>query len=258
MLYRAFSQLTADNQFAPLGVVLLGVLASVQTACNDIAPRPLTDDPSCLSAPDATVSNTSPLPPTADDRLDAGTRDSSQAGDQGAREEDKGRAISREALERVEKKLSQSGKGERGDKTKSSNSQTKQAQDATRPTPPIPSLAVATVTATSTSTKGSKAVATATTSSSSNPSKAEQRVTPAQDEKDDNETVRPPKRVKTAASRVAVAPKPTNEGDTNNNNDNNSKNEKDNKKGRMIKKEKKKKKAKKGGDEFDDLFKGLF
>ncbi|KAI1312158.1 hypothetical protein F5Y03DRAFT_341545 [Xylaria venustula] len=36
--YLAFSQLTADPQFAPLGVVLLGVLAQIQAACDIAAP----------------------------------------------------------------------------------------------------------------------------------------------------------------------------------------------------------------------------
>ncbi|KAI1105873.1 hypothetical protein F4804DRAFT_302743 [Jackrogersella minutella] len=35
--YVAFSQLTADNQFATLGVVLLGALAQVNTACTQLA-----------------------------------------------------------------------------------------------------------------------------------------------------------------------------------------------------------------------------
>lgn len=38
--YLAFSQLTADGQFAPLGVVLLGILAQVRAACDLAAPPP--------------------------------------------------------------------------------------------------------------------------------------------------------------------------------------------------------------------------
>ncbi|KAI1281260.1 hypothetical protein F5Y07DRAFT_354143 [Xylaria sp. FL0933] len=38
--YLAFSQLTADPQFAPLGLVLLGALAQIQAACDIAAPRP--------------------------------------------------------------------------------------------------------------------------------------------------------------------------------------------------------------------------
>ncbi|KAI0857161.1 hypothetical protein F4860DRAFT_518156 [Xylaria cubensis] len=37
--YLAFSQLAADNQFAALGVVLLGILAQVKAACDCVAPR---------------------------------------------------------------------------------------------------------------------------------------------------------------------------------------------------------------------------
>ncbi|KAI0481676.1 hypothetical protein F4859DRAFT_475561 [Xylaria cf. heliscus] len=48
--YLAFSQLTADNQFAPLGVVLLGILAQIKAACDCVAPRPAA---SLLSSPSA-------------------------------------------------------------------------------------------------------------------------------------------------------------------------------------------------------------
>ncbi|KAI0808475.1 hypothetical protein GGR55DRAFT_193027 [Xylaria sp. FL0064] len=44
--YLAFSQLTADPQFAPLGVVLLGALAQIQAACDIAAPRPAPTLPS--------------------------------------------------------------------------------------------------------------------------------------------------------------------------------------------------------------------
>ncbi|KAI1117115.1 hypothetical protein F5Y14DRAFT_18428 [Nemania sp. NC0429] len=60
--YLAFSQLTADNQFAPLGVVLLGVLAQTQAACDSAAPRPAAPRPSSPSARDEI---TGPPPPSA-------------------------------------------------------------------------------------------------------------------------------------------------------------------------------------------------
>ncbi|KAI0389984.1 hypothetical protein F5Y17DRAFT_93395 [Xylariaceae sp. FL0594] len=112
---RAFSQLTADNQFAPLGVVLLGVLAGVQAACNDIAPPPtlLTSsspspspsslDRSSLSTAAANLASIGLAP--ADDRQPAGAPDVSRAGEQGADTKGDsylGRAISREELERAE------------------------------------------------------------------------------------------------------------------------------------------------------------
>ncbi|KAI1180224.1 hypothetical protein F4777DRAFT_365845 [Nemania sp. FL0916] len=45
--YLAFTQLTADPQFAPLGVVLLGILGQTQAACDCVAPKapPSSSDP---------------------------------------------------------------------------------------------------------------------------------------------------------------------------------------------------------------------
>jgi hypothetical protein len=192
------------------------------------------------------------VPPTADDDLGAGARDASQVGDPSAREEGKGRAISREALERAEK-LGQSKTQGRRDKTKSSHAQNKQSKDTSELPSPIPSHTIGSTADTLPKERKTKTIASS--SISSKPSR-----TPTQDEKDDSETIRPPKRVKTAASKVVTAPKPTNEGDTNSNNNKNGKNEKGKETGKMMKKEekKKKKKTKKGGDEFDDLFKDLF
>ncbi|KAI1432928.1 hypothetical protein GGR50DRAFT_671467 [Xylaria sp. CBS 124048] len=134
--YLAFSQLTADTQFAPLGVVLLGVLAEVQAVCECAAPAPaptalslslssdqnaparaevdlttktattITRDPDDLAAlaVSQSKSQTTASQGRKDYREDVGQRDGARAA---------GKSVSREEVERTRRQL-QNGKAGTG------------------------------------------------------------------------------------------------------------------------------------------------
>lgn len=251
--YLAFSQLTADNQFAPLGVVLLGVLAQTQAACDSAAPRPAAPCPSSPSARDnVSAAGVEPDPPNGGDAAtipasgnqlaapsapepelrpsetqraperDEGVSNNSTrgGGGGGGREviegnEKGGKAIPREAVERAAE-LRKKGKGKGLEDTK--------AGRGVRPTAVIAT--------------NSEHPSEATEAAASTPS-SKRRVLSAPDSAGDK-AVRPAKKLKTAA------PLPRGGGSDG-----------DGEKGEKRKKQKKKKTAKKG-DEFDDLFKDLF
>ncbi|KAI1821777.1 hypothetical protein F4861DRAFT_441442 [Xylaria intraflava] len=85
--YLAFSQLTADTQFAPLGLVLLSTLAQVQAACECVVP-PAPPAPSAQDGAETNEAELTVVKPTTTT--------------QGGREERSGgRAISREDAERL-------------------------------------------------------------------------------------------------------------------------------------------------------------
>lgn len=95
---RAFSQLAADNQFATLGVVLLGALAQVRRACVCL----VGEDPEAASAVAAAAAATAPPPasalvPTTTTAATVAARNPKAAG--GADEAvDVGEVVSRDAL----------------------------------------------------------------------------------------------------------------------------------------------------------------
>lgn len=97
---RAFSQLAADNQFATLGVVLLGALAQVRRACvclvGEGAEAVTATAPSPASASGPTATATSTTTATAAARA---TTSKSPSGAGGMGEAvDVGEAVSRDAL----------------------------------------------------------------------------------------------------------------------------------------------------------------
>ncbi|KAI3337396.1 hypothetical protein HD806DRAFT_543060 [Xylariaceae sp. AK1471] len=226
--YLAFSQLTADNQFAPLGVVLLGVLAQIQAACECAAPRPVAlpnaEDTAAIAEAGDIASE--PRPKTG----------VSQTALEGKKEAGGGKAVSREALERAERLLK---KGKEKGNARNDRNPHPHPQDAqptrsnlVHPARQVLSTATTTVTTTTTTTsitidrtagappsEGAKATASI--------SSDKRQILSVQEGAD--KVSRPTKKMKTALPAK----------------------EKDNEKG------KRKKKAKKG-DEFDDLFKGLF
>ncbi|KAJ2970065.1 hypothetical protein NUW58_g9811 [Xylaria curta] len=224
-LLTAFSQLTADNQFAPLGVVLLGVLAQIHAACDCVAPKPVTS-PLSPSARDISVpAESTPLnveseavPSTRnttglsalEPRPATGDLLTAPQGKKISREEAvggrKGKAVSREDVERA---AAQRKKGKEANKA-----QTKKIARA-------PTI-----------TDGAEAVAP--TEGTTAISSGKRQVLSAQDGGGDEDT-RPAKKTKTAPTTAERGKGQCHEPD----------------------KDKKKKKVKKG-DEFDDLFKGLF
>ncbi|KAI0105564.1 hypothetical protein GGR51DRAFT_519854 [Nemania sp. FL0031] len=219
--YLAFSQLTADNQFAPLGVVLLSILSQVQAACDCVSPRPASPPLSVLATTEpeptsieSTATSSGPrdavvLPPVPGIQADrskpsSGVKEVSGGGV-------RGKAISREAVERaadlrMKAKAAESGKT-KPDDIKSTGS----------PAPPK----------------------TAKTISSTSSSKRQELSAPV----DREGAARPAKRMK-----AALIPKEREKGKSKDIDDDSKDKDRD---------KKRKKKAKKG-DEFDDLFKGLF
>lgn len=184
MANRAFSQLTADNQFATLGVVLLGALAQVNAACTQLigeaaATKEEEDISSVTSKPTGTIStkevgNSGPRDPSFGDDFPK------------APEQKGGKVISRDEVARAEKLRRKKQKLE---------------GDASQPEP------------------------------SNIPYRTGDRnldgdAASAEDQQDTSSKVKA-KEVKNTTSKEAV-------------------------------KTTKKKRVKKGGDEFDDLFKGLF
>ncbi|KAI1353159.1 hypothetical protein F5Y01DRAFT_69821 [Xylaria sp. FL0043] len=206
--YLAFSQLTADPQFAPLGLVLLGALAQLQTACDIAAPRPapILPSPSAGDIPRKAESqslNTKDAPTATATSLvlEPGPKMDESAIPPGGKKDDEtersgGKAISRADVERA---TAQQQKG------KDTVKATKTERDSPSVTPT------------------DRAVAAARPSSKRQVSSGADEVVP-----------RPIKKTKTVAA--------TRDGD----------------KSKDADKEKKKKKKVKNGDEFDDLFKGLF
>ncbi|KAI0186928.1 hypothetical protein EV127DRAFT_483710 [Xylaria flabelliformis] len=217
--YLAFSQLAADNQFAALGVVLLGILAQVKAACDCVAPRsadPLLSPPSARKVPAAAAAERKPIVengstaavPALDSRLMARETPLAPKRQQGSQREATrgigGKAISREDVERAAEQ-----------RKRNETRETKDIQpttDASRE-------------------KGSTLAKEETSTSSGK----RRQVLSAQAENGD-EGVRPAKKMKTAQ-----VPKEKAKGESNDNDKN-----------------KKKKKKVKKSDEFDDLFKGLF
>ncbi|KAI0195030.1 hypothetical protein F4808DRAFT_440800 [Astrocystis sublimbata] len=219
--YLAFSQLTADNQFAPLGVVLLGVLAQIKAACELLAPMPasnLMSSPSTgdIAATEPKVSMTrkpteisqgvdSSAVVSLDSRL--ATRQAQAVSDESEeklREVGGGKSISREDVERAFEQR------KRGKETKKANSERKPQ---------------------STTTTGHAKAGSPVKRTKSASSKETARLTPV-DGVDEN--IRPTKKMKTAVARK----------------------EKVGRESTSIEKKKKKKKTK--GDEMDDLFSSLF
>ncbi|KAI0879547.1 hypothetical protein GGS24DRAFT_437841 [Hypoxylon argillaceum] len=237
--YLAFSQLTADSQFAPIGVVLLSILAQVQAACDCAAPRSAAaatlepslsarEIPAVSAGPKSNVENTTSFPiaenamalpasgsksQTNDTKkVPRGERDASAAGG--------GKAISRKDVERAAE-LREKGKG------------VERAQQRGKLEREIKPTTITTVTSSEKSITLSRA-----TKATSPASSSKRQVVSAQDG-GEPEVVRPVKKMKTAQ-----VPREREDG---------KRNDKDSKD-----KEKKKKKKAKKGDEFDDLFKGLF
>ncbi|KAI0429172.1 hypothetical protein F5Y09DRAFT_264581 [Xylaria sp. FL1042] len=223
--YLAFSQLTADPQFAPLGVVLLGVLAQIQAACDIAAPRlaPILPSPSARDIPAITesrpsnIENVTMATPTVVGNTavllvpELGPKTNERATAPGGKKDDRtersgGKAISRADVERATAQHKR-GKGNVKAKTERDSPRTTPSDRAKSSAPPEASAVTA-----------------------ARPSSKRQGSSRASEE-----IPRPAKKTKTVA-----APR---EGEKSANDD------KD--------KKKKKKKAKKG-DEFDDLFKGLF
>lgn len=183
--HRAFSQLTADNQFATLGVVLLGALAQVNAACagliGDGAPPGQDTDASALGL---AISNSTsvggPSNPGDTKPLVARVRSDRAPGDEGPGQGG-GTVISRDEVARAEKlrRKKQKLEGDSGSRLESPSTSDPTKEDRKRGGGDIASKAKA-------------------------------------------------KEVKNALGKEDLKPV------------------------------KKKKKTKKGGDEFDDLFKGLF
>ncbi|KAI0453235.1 hypothetical protein F5B21DRAFT_479985 [Xylaria acuta] len=222
--YLAFSQLTADNQFAPLGVVLLGILAQIKAACDYVTPKPADLLLSSPSARDIPAVAERKLPgvvilegvdnatiPASESRLTTSETQLAQEEKQESRREVSGggggKAISREDVERA---VEQRKKGKETGKAK-----------AKRDVEPV----------TITDHAKASTLIKGTTSTSS----GKRQVLPAR-VGDGDEGTRPAKKMKTAPVTKEKARGVSNDNDKN----------------------KKKKKKVKKGDEFDDLFKGLF
>lgn len=215
---RAFSQLTADTQFAPIGIVLLGILAQLQAACDIVVPRPA---PSSTSAPNMSMI-AEPQPSAVENTTTAGnsilafssSENQSKMNESrmapGEASEDRnekvgGKAISREAVERA---AAQHKKDEEPSKAKG-----KLPGPTDQVTSTMPSSEASTAPTTLPSTK--------------------RQVSTARESGADTEVPRPAKKMKTLGSS------------------------RDGGKGSSADKDKKKKKKAKKGDAFDDLFKGL-
>ncbi|TGJ86095.1 hypothetical protein E0Z10_g2659 [Xylaria hypoxylon] len=225
--YLAFSQLTADNQFAPLGVVLLGILAQIQAACDVAVPRPTAPPPSSPFARDNAAAAESPLPSIENTTMipeDGNTAPLSavevgselcdgQTPPKGKKESQsekgEGRTISREDVEHAAELRTKA--NEMGKTKAKGNAKIAITNDRAKSSTPSKATEV---TASMLSTKG--------------------RLYSAQEGGGD-ELARPAKKMKKNAS---VA--------------------KEKGRGMSDDKDKKKKKKPKKGDEFDDLFKGLF
>ncbi|GAW11123.1 hypothetical protein ANO14919_004630 [Xylariales sp. No.14919] len=224
--YLAFSQLTADSQFAPLGVVLLGILAQIQAVCDTAAPRraappasprPALNITAVAEAHPPSVEDTTIVPKDESTAVlstsEPGSKtNQGQTPPKGKKEsrceKDGGRTISREDVERVTEL------GKKGNETR----KIKVKRDA-------------------------KTANTTDRAKSSTPSKASEvtaAILPSKgqmysaQEGGGDELVRPVKKMK-----IAVVAKEKERGTSDD-------------------KDKKKKKKAKKGDEFDDLFKGLF
>ncbi|KAI1365243.1 hypothetical protein F5Y08DRAFT_189970 [Xylaria arbuscula] len=235
--YLAFSQLTADTQFAPIGVVLLGALAQLQAACDIAVPKPAAAPSSSPSAPDVSVVRVaaadSQPPPALENATTTGkdiAPSSSPAAERkaqmseesrtasGAAKEDRsqkagGKAISREAVERA---AAQRGKDKERGKSKGSLSGKSTAKLRND------SQAKGNI-------EGREAPAALPPSKRQVPTTRESGA--------DADTTRPAKKMKTST----VTTTRDEEKDTSADKD----------------KKKKKKKKLKEGDAFDDLFKGL-
>ncbi|KAI1429336.1 hypothetical protein F5Y12DRAFT_481836 [Xylaria sp. FL1777] len=231
--YLAFSQLTADPQFAPLGIVLLGALAQIKAACDIAAPRPaapVLSSPSARDVPEAAAEsrpsavesvttipktgNTATLP-TLEPGPKANERESTPGTKKDGRDDEGGggKTISRADVERA---TAQRKKGKEAGKVKvERDKKTATSSDRAKP--------------------GASPEASGATASL--PSSKRQ-VSSAREGEGGEEIARPAKKTKTAAVTRAR------EKGTNDDKD-------------KDKKTTKKKKTKKG-DEFDDLFKGLF
>ncbi|KAI8953914.1 hypothetical protein F4801DRAFT_534870 [Xylaria longipes] len=226
--YLAFSQLTADNQFAPLGVVLLGILAQIKAACDCLAPRladPLLSSPSVrgisaaaerkLSSTEnptivAQNGNTAAIPALGPGLTTNETQLALEETQESRRKisgGDGGKTISREDVERA---AEQRKKGKETGKTK--------AKRDVQPTTIADQAKAGTLIKGTTETPSGK-----------------RQVLSAQVDQGD-EGARAAKKVKTASITKEKAKGESNDND----------------------KSKKKKKKIKKGDEFDDLFKGLF
>ncbi|KAI1752829.1 hypothetical protein F4782DRAFT_529943 [Xylaria castorea] len=225
--YLAFSQLAADSQFAPLGVVLLGILAQVKAACDCVAPRradPLLSSPSAseipataerklLSVENPTIvveNGNITAVPASESRLTASEPPLAPEGKQESRREatggSGGKAISREDVERA---------AEQRKKRKDTG-----IAKAKRDIQPA------------TITDHAEAGSPVKGETSTSPGKRQVLSTQVDD---GDEGARPAKKTKTAPVNKEKA-----RGESNNSDKN--------KKKRRVKK----------SDEFDDLFKGLF
>ncbi|KAI0506800.1 hypothetical protein F5B22DRAFT_650448 [Xylaria bambusicola] len=107
--YLAFSQLIADTQFSPIGVVLLGILAQLQAACDIAVPPP---SPSALATSAVTefqpsiIDNTLTANNIASSAAERSSNQSESSAAPGENQGDgdekgKGKTISREAVERA-------------------------------------------------------------------------------------------------------------------------------------------------------------
>ncbi|KAI0435571.1 hypothetical protein F4803DRAFT_308944 [Xylaria telfairii] len=225
--YLTFSQLAADNQFAPLGVVLLGILAQIKAACDCVVPKPagsLLSLPSTHDTPAAarhklsSAGNLMTVPeggsiaeaPYSESKLITSDAQLSSEESQESRREatggDVGKAVSREDVERV---AEQRKKAKEAKKAKASRD-----------------VQPATITDRAKANNLIKGII------STSPGKGQVLLAQVDDR---DEGYRPAKKTK-----IAPASKQAASGESNDNDKN----------------KKKKKKAKKD-DDFDDLFRGL-
>ncbi|KAI1735541.1 hypothetical protein F4680DRAFT_301903 [Xylaria scruposa] len=223
--YLAFSQLAADNQFAALGVVLLGILAQVKAACDCVASGPADPllppsvgkisaataerKPLGVEGPSIVAENGSTAAVLAlDSRITASETPLAPEGQQESQKEATGgtggKAISREDVERAAEQRKRK--------------ETKKAEDI-QPTTKTSHAKVSTPAKEETSTLSGK-----------------RRQVPSAQVDNGDEGARPAKKMKTAQVTKEKARSESNDNDKN----------------------KKKKKKVKKSDEFDDLFKDLF
>ncbi|KAI8634541.1 hypothetical protein F5Y19DRAFT_114618 [Xylariaceae sp. FL1651] len=228
--YLAFSQLTADIQFAPLGVVLLGILAQVQAACDCVAPtpRPLSTSEASIepklsgfTGPEARkITEAGNIAPAASELK---IKDAKQAALEVGRSGGGGKAVSRETVARAEKFRKE--KAEEADQNPPHHRPPFAQSTQTKQLGPQMALSAAGVGRDTGEPSESARMTTTTSRIAATPLANTKQTPPTEGIKD--EDVRPAKKLKKATA--------------------------------VIKKDKDKKTKKaKIGDEFDDLFKDLF
>ncbi|KAI0971128.1 hypothetical protein F4678DRAFT_433807 [Xylaria arbuscula] len=220
--YLAFSQLTADPQFASLGVVLLGVLGQIQAACDIAAPIQPSPSPSAQdisAAAEYRSSNIENVTPTIT---------TPKAGSADAISSSEPVPVRNESEVALAGKNAEIGGGKaisRADVERASAQQRKKAKDAKTEKDRDSKIAVAPSDRAKSSAPAEMSAATTSLPSSKRQVSG----------RGEGEVSRPTKKTKTATVTRD-----------------------ENKSASEDKDKKKKKKKGKKGDEFDDLFKGLF